>query len=261
MYRREELLISLGVVAAAVTLAAIGKSAYEGLAVVGGSVLIFIAILWLANRRVDRHVVEIISKEIGVEKSELLTKFHEITEIIGQSVRDMRYELFQHWRSMTVNPPPDSQSKIIQSSAVLGLESTSSEVWVWAYRLTWEIEDENTLDTVSRNLGQGVTYKYLLPDSEEIHVRVRQFIDRLGESVENLPLEFRIREDHSSLLDQCVTIYHSNEEPVVVLFPPKVARESHAEQLFVQLSGDAARPIRSNYSRFWLAARPISPSM
>jgi hypothetical protein len=259
MHRREELLISFGVVAAGITLAAIGKRAYSGLVAIGVIVVIFLVLFWLSNRRVDSRIVRLINDKIDQMRNELLEKFLELADATKQSAVEMRYELFNHWRSMTVTPMMNSQSKIIPEPAVLGLESTSREVWIWAYRLTWEIEDEKTLQTVSKNLHQGVAYRYLLPDSEEIHMRVRQFLDRLGATPAALPLEFRMRENHSSLLDQCVTIYHSNdsEDPVVVLFPPKVAREAHTEQLFVQLSGEAARPIQNNYAYFWQTAEPV----
>jgi hypothetical protein len=262
MHRREELLISFGVVAAGVALAAIGKRAYSGLVAIAAIVIIFIVLFWLSNRRVDRRVVRAINDKIDEMRVDLLAKFLEFAEAAKLSTVEMRYELFEHWRGMTVNSTMNSQSKIIPEPAVLGLESTSREVWIWAYRLTWEIEDEKTLQTVSKNLHQGVSYRYLLPDSEEIHMRVRQFLDRLGTAPTALPLEFRMRENHSSLLDQCVTIYYSkgsedSEEPVVVLFPPKVARETQTEQLFVQLSGEAARPIQNNYAYIWHTAEPV----
>jgi hypothetical protein len=257
-----EIIFAVAVIAAGLGLNAIGSNAYPGFLVAAILLAVVIGLNWLSERRVDKTVVEKVEMLVKNAHEELLAKVAELSSEFQDAIEQTRYEIFRHWRGNTSFVEGNTYAAVVRSDAALVLERTSTEICVWAYRLVWETEDPDTLEVVRYNLARGAQYRYILPDTTEVRIRVRQFIAKLKMNLDDVNLEFRIRDSHESLFDQCVTIYfHANHstEPVVVLFPPKVDRAVDHAQFFVQLEGPAAAPIRENFDAIWSNLEKLDP--
>jgi hypothetical protein len=203
--RWPELIVAIAALLAGLALDQLGGEAYSGVATVAVAALVLGALIWISNRRVDQRVVRVLHNDIEKQMKSVADGFTALQESVERSLVDTRVELFEHWRSFSTSEPA-VDARVVTNMNVLGLEATSAEVWIWAYKLTWEIEDERTLETVRSNLQRGVSYKYILPKNSETFVRVRQFQDRLSLAPDQVPLTFKLREDTDALVDQCITL-------------------------------------------------------
>jgi len=257
-----EIVFAVAVIAAGLGLNAIGTNAYPGFLVAAVLFGVFVVLNWISDRRVDRTVVEKVDRLVQSRHQELLAKVDDLNVSFQEAIEQTRHEIFRHWHSTGPFENKETYAAVVVSDAALVLERTSMEVCVWAYRLVWETEDPAMLEVVRYNLARGVRYRYILPDTTEVRIRVRQFIAKLGMDLDDVQLAFRIRDHHETLFDQCVTIYlHTSRptEPIVVLFPPKVERGANEAQFFVQLEGPAAEPIRVNFDAIWSNLDELDP--
>jgi hypothetical protein len=147
----------------------------------------------------------------------------------------------------------------VSGATANGLERTANAVSVWGYKLKWEIEDEETRDTVRRNLLRGVPYRYILPANDESRVNARKFMDLLDVPLDELPLEFRSRDDHHELVDTCITLYcfDTESDPLAIFFPLKIIGGGEVEEVFIEVSAGAARDLQRNFELHWGRAPPL----
>ena len=96
-------------------------------------------------------------------------------------LRRDRMELYRIVSAIALSPADQPASGLLHTQDVLAIESVAEEVWVYAYDLAWE-EDENSPFTriVKENLTRGVSYRYLIPDLPEVIERAKQIRARLS---------------------------------------------------------------------------------
>ena len=105
-----------------------------------------------------------------------------------------------------------STSGILTQSEVLGLESVAREVWIYAYDLKYEQFDRRRspfTSAVSANLVRGVSYRYLLPNSDKLKIRAErmyEYLQQFAKSVDSL--EFRITSGPPLFNQFAVTLYN-----------------------------------------------------
>jgi hypothetical protein len=182
--------------------------------------------------------------------------------------RDALYEVFTaisfgDRRTLASSAPLSDQD-------VLAIESTSREVWVYAYDLRWENSETPFTEIVKSNLRRGVHCRYLVSSEAVVLHRVRQ----LRRSLYAVPgaanlVSFRSSEREKSIGQFGITIYNpsflqdivgqENHETTVVWFPhfADFGHNSVAGDIFLSVRGSGTMATQEAFSRYWSNATPI----
>lgn len=144
---------------------------------------------------------------------------------------------------------------------VLQLERAAhGHIWVYAYDLSWEKEEDSFTDVVRSNMSRGVRYRYLVPPGNRMLVRIRDIIRRYSDidGVENL-LEFRIRPDTNRLVQFGITIYDpeptTDGQPVAVFFPH--FSTAHDARWFPYMAGNSVIDVAEGFSELWMCSDTV----
>ena len=162
-------------------------------------------------------------------------------------------------------------SGILSEPEVLAIEACAREVWIYAYDLQWESNESPLTRLVTKNLERGVPYRYLVPRSEQVELRVK-VLTRCHEHVRNVSkmMSVRTSERASTITQFGCTIYNpdlereapgasSATEPVAVFFPHYAnyhAEGARGEALFLSVRGVATRDIQAAFLVAWGSATP-----
>ena len=194
-------------------------------------------------------------KAMVVESS----RFHEL-------VLEFQRELFQilatpigHAASATQDGVSASIG-VIDESRMIDIETTSREVWIYAFDLKWDAEDNSMARLINNGLADGRRYKVLIPPYDEVRSRAKALANRNGNvpSLDSL-LKFRARKVEQKFQQFVVNIYHpksvdsidtESNDPIVVLQPRwDVGHGERTPMLLVR--GQSAKEYEREFRDAW----------
>lgn len=99
--------------------------------------------------------------------------------------------------------------QVLSFEEVLALEQTASAVWVYAYDMKWEDGNSALPDVVCDNLKRGTPYRYIVPNSSKVAVRVQALLAKYSAFPDRDALiQFRTRTHELKLVQFGITIYN-----------------------------------------------------
>ena len=169
-------------------------------------------------------------------------------------------------------------SGVITQSDVLGIESTSREVWIYAYDLNFEQFDRNRspfTNAVVTNLEKGILYRYLLPSSDKLIIRaerLRNYLSQFTSSADQL--QFRVTGTPPQFNQMAIALYNpdtvegnrrDNDESgtVAVFFPHAedfAGADAGQKTPFIAVRGRHALLRQEKFERLWRDASSMELS-
>jgi hypothetical protein len=163
----------------------------------------------------------------------------------------------------------EAASCILTLQEVLAIEAAASEVWVYAYDLSWEDENSPFPELVKSNLLRGVRYRYLVPNTASVSIRVNH-LQRKHSAKPALGrlINFRSRPREQRLVQFGITIYNPSllsgdtralSESVVVFFPHYKLCGPTNSPLFITLRGQPTIEVQEGFCELWDEAPEVPP--
>ena len=175
---------------------------------------------------------------------------------------DERYELLRSvFFSGAYSSNNTSHTNVLSFDDVLKLEQNASEVWIYAYNLHWEMDDNPLTEMVYENFQRGVKYLYIVPDNREVRARVQALYNRYSKIRRYKSLiEFRARPANLKLVPFGVVIYNptinkgvdKSNECVVVFFPHFDSIQTYEDsQVFLSITGRQTQELEVQFKALW----------
>lgn len=160
-----------------------------------------------------------------------------------------------------------ASSGLLTLEDVIALESASEEVWIYAFDMAWEDETSPIPAMVRANLARGVRYRYVVPDTAAVRVRVDNLRHRYT-GVPNLStlLSYRARNREEKLIQFGVAIYNPSllsggrrapADVVVVFFPHYNLCGPGGGAAFVTLRGESTVQVQEAFVEVWNTSTEI----
>lgn len=178
-----------------------------------------------------------------------------------------RRNAFSLLSSVLVRDRPAASSGLLTLDDVIALESASEEVWIYAFDMAWEDETSPLPSAVRANLLRGVRYRYVVPDTGAVRVRVDNLRHRYA-GVPNLStlLSYRTRKREEKLIQFGVAIYNPSllsggrrapGDVVVVFFPHYNFCGPGGGAAFVTMRGESTVQVQEAFVEVWNSSTEI----
>jgi hypothetical protein len=157
-------------------------------------------------------------------------------------------------------------SAMLTLDEVLAIETVADEVWSYAYDLGWEDDNSPFPKVVNSNLGRGVRYRYIVPNTKNALIKVEHLQQLHAGAGGNERLFFRSRQREQKLLQFGITIYNPSlqstkarpiSETIVVFFPHYQFFGPSENALFLTLRGRASLQILEGFCEVWDEAKEV----
>lgn len=204
--------------------------------------------------------------------SERMTKA--VEELEGNLTRlsiDSRLQLFNMLSSISMEKLylDERNAGLLSEREVFALESTASEVWVWAYDYRNDNWDQRFSAAVRENLSKGIPYRYIVPDRPEVRNRVINLLERYINNefigLSRIPV-FKVESDQPRYIQMGITIYNPSlqdgsrdlEGSVAVFFPHyRDYAGAFGAAPFLSMKGASTAEIQEAFLARWRDAKSI----
>jgi hypothetical protein len=159
---------------------------------------------------------------------------------------------------------PATSSQFLTLTEILAMEAQAYEVWIYAYDLKWENDSTQIPDVVSTNLQRGVVYRYIVPLSPQINVRVQGLLAKYSD-IPNRDqiIAFRTRAHEQKLVQFGIAIFNPIimktaekrvvDDCVAVFYPPysPAAQRSPDVDNYLCYRGAATIELQEAFLQLW----------
>jgi hypothetical protein len=222
-----------------------------------------------ASHQLERAVTENIESSVSKLTIDLTRLQIQVAETLGRVEHAVFSHLIGNGGATTPGAAHGTELCSITQAQVAAIEEHASEVWVYTYDLNWDTQDSTLGAVIENNLREAVQYRFLVPNQEDVLLRVKAMGNRYRQipDLEKL-LKFRIRPREVPFARFGISIYDptfdkSSEDrrsmagrSCVVLFPHFANRRGEGTDAFVKLSGPVVAEYEAEFLSLWENADP-----
>lgn len=187
---------------------------------------------------------------------------------INISRNSERKNTFEFVTSLLLANRAAGGSNILTLDEVTAIEAASEEVWIYAYDLAWEGDNSVFPDLVSENLTRGVKYRYIVPNSNQVLIRVNSLLSkykkiknaRKGIVFKCRPLELKLVQFGIAIYNPSITAEQGRQlsDCVVVFYPHYKSHAPRTEARFISMKGPSTIEVQEGFLEFWNDSMDIS---